>query len=938
MRIWEINIDGFGQFAGRQFGPLELPVTVFFGPNEAGKSTLLEFIRRMMYGYPDGRSRANQYPPLMGGKHGGRIAVEESHGRRYDVRRTPGSRGGALTISAMSGEPVDEASLSRLLGHHSRVVFEQVFAFTLEELHSSELLDDSNVNSQIYSAGMGVTSLPNAFRTIDSEREAIFLNRGRSNQKTYVVCGEIDDIDKRLREVANNAAEYGELTDRQNELERELDRLAARRRQIQDRHSYHVTLKNAWDAWIDLKSAERGLAELPDIVNFPEDGVNRLETLQERVTTARREYESAELRMAEAEQAADVRVEHEAILENSSEVRLLQNGRSAFDGSVKDLPKRKTELETRKRALGEALKDLGPDWDETRLEQFDLSIAVRQEISEHGDRLRYASAEQSDCKSALDQEMASVEEAKDAENKAQRAFEDAKIPGLNADQIRQHRNLVRATKSKLDDISRQRQNVLNLKNQLDSLESTASKARGAGRSTTVAAGSFAFGLALLIGGAYLGGTALIIGVAAAIAFAGMGIYVLVSGKSGAVPDGESPLALPVRESIRRAEADIEDLQSEMMQEATPLNLEVIDDSSLLAAEQTIDEEEDLLQDRTRLSVALEAAKELAKQRQIRADKSAAAVEDADGRLKEAQLEWQEWAMSRGLSDTFTPETADVLQRQVELGRNRLDDVRSWRQRIDAIQKDIDEYVEAVEPLATEFDVTFDRTDSRAVAAAADRLVELMEEVQEVVRNRTDAELDLKNAQRQLDQRSNDLKKAEDELDHLLKSGGAEDTEAFRVRAGHYQRRAELDEKARTAHDRLQRLSGPGESLETLKADLGMTDRQSIDNEIAGIKEKRDTADAEIKERSTQLGGIQTELDGLEGEDTSSRLRMEKNVLLEQFKSHARDWTRLTLARNLLQEARRKFEQERQPGVVRHAQEFFTAITDGRYPAGIRATR
>ena len=54
------------------------------------------------------------------------------------------------------------------------------------------------------------------------------------------------------------------------------------------------------------------------------------------------------------------------------------------------------------------------------------------------------------------------------------------------------------------------------------------------------------------------------------------------------------------------------------------------------------------------------------------------------------------------------------------------------------------------------------------------------------------------------------------------------------------------------------------------------------------------------------------------------------MLLEQLRDHARDWTRLTLARNLLDEARRKFEQERQPGVVRHAQEFFTAITDGRY--------
>ena len=227
MRIREIYIDGFGQFANRQFA-LEEPVTVFFGPNEAGKSTLLEFIRRMMYGFPDGRSRANQYPPLMGGNHGGRIAIEESGGRRYDVRRNAGSRGGALKISADSGEPVDSATLPRLLGYNSKVIFEQVFAFTLAELHSSKLLDDSSVNSQIYSAGMGVSSLPNAIRTIDGEREAIFVNRGRSNQKTYVVCGKIDEIDSRIQEVANNAAKYGDLTDRLKQVKDQLESLAVR--------------------------------------------------------------------------------------------------------------------------------------------------------------------------------------------------------------------------------------------------------------------------------------------------------------------------------------------------------------------------------------------------------------------------------------------------------------------------------------------------------------------------------------------------------------------------------------------------------------------------------------------------------------------------------------------------------------------------------------
>ena len=272
----------------------------------------------------------------------------------------------------------------------------------------------------------------------------------------------------------------------------------------------------------------------------------------------------------------------------------------------------------------------------------------------------------------------------------------------------------------------------------------------------------------------------------------------------------------------------------------------------------------------------------------------------------------------------------MLQGQVELGRSRLGDVQSWQQRIKAIEKDIDEYVEAVEPLATAFDVTFDRNDSRTVAAAADRLVELLESVQESVRKRDGAEVELEEAELQLEERKNDLEKAEEELGQLLQSGGAEDAEEFRVRAELSARRTSLEVKALSAHNRLQRLSGPGEALERLRADLTDTDPQAIDDALSVLEEERAISDARREELSTDRGSFQTELERLVGEEESSRLRMERHVLQEQIKSHAREWARLTLAQNLLEEARRKFERERQPGVVRHAEKFFTQITDGRY--------
>lgn len=930
MRIRDIRIDGFGHFAGREIGPLERSVTVLYGPNEAGKSTLLEFVRRVLFGFPRKSGKVNAYPAMAGGSYGGSIVVEDTDGRLYVVRRTPGkSYGGEVTITSESGEQLPDTELKTLLGNHSRDVFEQVFAFTIDELYSDDLLNDANVNSQIYSAGMGVTALPNANKSIESKRREIFLKSGTS-QKTYTVHTKLEKIEERLEDVAGNAVRYGRLTTRLKQVDTKLQGLVAHRQRIQSQIDRQVTLGSSWETWNDLVSAEQHLAALPVIGNFPTDGISRLEKLEERVRTARREYDSAGHSVANAKREADVSVEHETILDHSSDIRSLQHGRTAFDDFVKDLPERRATLAHRENDLRETLTGLGPDWDEARLEEFDLSIAVRHEISGYGDRMRAASAEHLSRRSILSQETTALNEAIDAQTKARREFESAVKPVLDRDQIRQRQNLIRATRSKLDELGRYRQNELTLQSQLEGLTNAAAPAVGTDRSRMVAAVSVIAGIALLTAGAVLGGTALFIGVAAGIALGAVGIFLLMSGKLGLAGAVESPLADPIRESLGRAEAEMLDVQSKITQDAAPLGLAQIDEPSLLAAEESIYEEDRRLQEQTRLSKDLDAAKALAKRRRARVEGSTVAVEDAERQFDAVQLEWREWLNVRGLLETFTPETAGVLRGQVELGRNRLADVRGWQRRIKGIERRINEYIGAAEPIASAFGVIFDRDDSHTVATAADRLVELLEEVQKTVGKRSDAVAALEGTEGQLEKRKSELQESEEELEQLLRSGCAKDAEEFRVRSDLYEKRRGLEQTARSALDHLQRLSAPGKPLETLKADLGNTNRQSIGDEKARLDEERVGADAQRDELLTERASILTELETLVDEEESSQLRMERNVLLEQIRAHARDWTRFTLAQNLIEEARRMFERERQPGVVRHAQKFFTEITDGRY--------
>lgn len=169
MRLSELYIDGFGRFRDVSIGPFESRVVILYGANEAGKTTLLEFVRTMLFGFPS-RHRALHYPALAGGRHGGRLMVFDDACNPYVIERHAGPKGGPVSVKNDTGQALGEAALSALLGNASADMFKNIFAFSLDELQTGDLLKDANVNGQIYSAGLGATKLPDAYRALAAKK------------------------------------------------------------------------------------------------------------------------------------------------------------------------------------------------------------------------------------------------------------------------------------------------------------------------------------------------------------------------------------------------------------------------------------------------------------------------------------------------------------------------------------------------------------------------------------------------------------------------------------------------------------------------------------------------------------------------------------------------------------------------------------------------
>ena len=139
------------------------------------------------------------------------------------------------------------------------------------------------------------------------------------------------------------------------------------------------------------------------------------------------------------------------------------------------------------------------------------------------------------------------------------------------------------------------------------------------------------------------------------------------------------------------------------------------------------------------------------------------------------------------------------------------------------------------------------------------------------------------------------------------------------------------ERQRDEHRRaLERLSGPGDRFDAFIVELGLTEPESLKEEATRLAERHTDLSWRRDALREERGGIDRELDQLTSEEESSKLRARRNTLVEQLHEHAQEWSRLTIAEALLEKTRQKFEQERQPSVVQHAQEFFSRVTDKRY--------
>ena len=924
MKLNSIYLDGFGHFHQHAIGGIDGPITVLYGPNEAGKSTLLAFIRAILFGFP---TRYNShYPPLAGGRHGGRIALSTDQGTAYVVERYAGSSGG-LKVTGPTGPASDsETMIRQLIGPATSDVFRTVFAFSLEELHEVASFQDSS----IYSAGQGAPTFPALKKALADKKGTIYLPRGRV-QEVPKLLGVLQEVEQQLRAVHGNADRYGKLTYRRSAIGNELDAIHAGQSRVTTRIAEISRLLDGWDDWIGLTNCESRLQELPRIEKFPENAVARLEGLETRLGQARDDVDAEAEQLRLGTESASVDIPDERLVENAALVDEIRRARDRFDSSAKDLPDRQSDLRRLEAAVAGGLRELGQGWSEADLEAFDSTLVVRSQVDTWKERVAKSLQSRHEAKDRLSQNLHVLQEI---QLELQEAHDN--LPGdtplLDFKAITERHPFLIKARRRWENYERELRDHSALVGQLsDITDSHKTSLADSQRAKALLAILVALGIVFVAAGALLGGSAFPMGIAAGVAVAIATAYLLWLSSNSSSTDS-SPMASVLSRQIAHAKHNMDAAASLLTDSAEELGLTQRPDADSLDSQEASLESARIASETWKdAQTQVDDASRRLKSQEQRVETARQQHEEAQTSLRQVQQAWREWLANRGLDQSMTPDAVVTSLARVETTRTSLAEARRMQDRVQAIQRSIAGFCSQVTSLSNRNGEQVNRDDQQRMAVVADNLIARTDEARLQIARREEAKDSEESSKLKLKRQVQRLQSVKQEVSVLLASGETDDPEEFRRRARQNHEQLRLRQELNVYLRNLERLSGPGDSVAALREQLANSEPGELEAASLRLSDKQTVLEEQRDRLRQELGGIDAEVARLTNEEDSSALRVRRNTLLAELRERAEEWSRLTIAETLLEKTRQRFERERQPSVIRYAQEFFATVTDQRYP-------
>ncbi len=377
MKIRSLRINRFGHFHECD---LDFPgdgLQVIYGPNEAGKTTLLEFLRGLLFDFP-------VRTPYDFGGHGemaGVAQLELQDGREVELRRRKGNKDKVSIKIDGTATELGEDGWLKMLDHADRTLFESVFAFGLDQLSKGEAsLKHESMQSALFGGSLGGTTSPDkVVADLEGEAEKLF-KRGGSKPIINALLIDLKRLTKDLKDRSLRPDNYQQAVDAATKAAEQAKTLHHQLAALRREHAQIGKRVRAWPKWWELQQRHRERAELgslpPLAANARQAYVDLGRTLK--TLEAERAQETTEIELSERERAA-LRLDPLAV-SFRAEIASCLELRQSFIEARDQLPDRRRQREQLQQQIDRELQELRPGWSHVDLREFTVDAVTRAEI------------------------------------------------------------------------------------------------------------------------------------------------------------------------------------------------------------------------------------------------------------------------------------------------------------------------------------------------------------------------------------------------------------------------------------------------------------------------------------------------------------------------------------------------------------------------------
>ncbi|MCA9262760.1 MAG: AAA family ATPase, partial [Planctomycetales bacterium] len=342
MNISGIRVDHFGVWDDLKIDDLSRDINVFYGPNEAGKSTLMQFVRAVLFGFSADRVDRFITGPLRRsrGRVGGSLRLSthegEFHIARFGNELLNSESPDELRVTTLDGARAGTYRLEGLLSGVDEAVFQNVFAIGLDEIQQLSTLSDTQAAQFLYSLSTGAdrVSLVDVMRQLRAGRERLVGNE----QQAGVLCQMFDRRNKYARKIeslADQTQQWAELKSASRKLGEEAERLEQRRHQLESKVRSAEIAVRMRPKWEKRQQAIAAIAALGTVRDLPEGLLGRLEAIAPRIEQREKELEDLRRRRDELTRQADQIPVRESLTRHAARIGALNDQRK-WIGSLDD--------------------------------------------------------------------------------------------------------------------------------------------------------------------------------------------------------------------------------------------------------------------------------------------------------------------------------------------------------------------------------------------------------------------------------------------------------------------------------------------------------------------------------------------------------------------------------------------------------------------------